>query len=310
MQHELKRCFVLAVPVTLVVLTFGAFVLVLWGVGLFDFTGTDASVKIVSASIALVAGLLSSLVSIIGLIFRYSLDQRNIDIREQAEKRLKLEAAIQALGLLSTSTGSPAPQVQCAGALFTLTSLGRYDLSTALTMELLTSNGIDAFSASLILHRAMESGDQRMQEDAIGVFSYCIDKFLTPNGAVELPDSLSNWRSDLSEYSRRLGTFTLGKLLIARPLSEWTKPYIRTIVSALSLAWIKEEKDDVLKQDIGAILKNVLKIFPDIMGIINHPSQQIDIDDIRSNVAFAKPVSHSIVELVDEIDKWATTKDC
>jgi hypothetical protein len=319
MQHESGRWLVFAVAV--VVLAFSAFVIVLWSVGLFDFTGTDASAKIVSASLALVGGFFGSLVSIIGLILKHSLDQRNTDIREQAERRLdleskrnsaleieaenrlKLEAAIQAVSLLSTSTGKPAPMIQRVGALFALTSLKRYKLATALTAELLARGELDSHSAASILNRAMESGDRRTQEEAVVIFEYNVERFLAPKGAVDLPDSLFLWRADLSDYSREWGTIAMGHLLIARPLSEWNDSEARSILAALSLAWIKEVNKD-LKQSIGAILNSVLTAIP--ANVVSHPLQEINIANIRSQVASATPMSDAVIALVREIDKWAT----
>lgn len=321
MQHESGRWVIFAVAV--VVLAFSAFVIVLWSVGLFDFTGTDASAKIVSASIALVGGFFGSLVSIIGLILKHSLDQRNTDIREQAERRLvlesqrnsaleieaenrlKLEAAVRAVSLLSTSTGKPAPMIQRAGALFALTSLKRYELATALTSELLAKGELDVHSAASILNRAMESGDQRTQEEAVIIFYNNVERFLAPKGAVELPDSFYRWRADLSDYSREWGTIAMARLLIARPLSEWDEYEAYSILSALSLAWIKEVNKN-LKQDIGAILKSVLTAFPSSANILHHPQQEINIADIRSQVASATSTSDAEIELVKQIDEWAT----
>ncbi len=306
--------------VVAVVVSYVILVIVLWKVGLIDFTGTDNSAKVYSALIALVGGFFSVIVSIIGLILKYSLDQRNTDIKEQAERRLelesqrnnalkteaenrlKLEAAIRAVGLLSTNTGTLAPMIQRAGALFALTSLNRYKLATALTAELLAKDELDAYSASSILDHAIESGDQRTQEEAIGVFNYYVERFLSPNGAVVLPDSLHNWRADLTDYSRQWAAMALGRLLIARPLSEWDENHANAILSALSLAWLRETKEE-LKQDVGAILKSALKAYPGLDTIF-HPQQQIRIRDIRFQVASVTPFFDAVIALQKRIEKW------
>jgi hypothetical protein len=66
---------------------------------------------------------------IIAGLLKHSIDKRNADLRDDAEKRLKLEAAVRTLQLFSTSTGDPTPKDQRVGALFALSSLGQYELS-------------------------------------------------------------------------------------------------------------------------------------------------------------------------------------
>jgi hypothetical protein len=56
-----------------ILIMFIIFLALLWQIGLFDFTGSDASAKIVAATIALIAGLFGSLVSLIAILLKHSL---------------------------------------------------------------------------------------------------------------------------------------------------------------------------------------------------------------------------------------------
>ncbi len=291
-------------PIIAVVLVFCVFIIVIWRIGLFDFSGPDASAKIFPASLALVGGLFGSLISIIGLILKFSLDQRNTDIKAQAESRLELEAAIQAVGLLSTSEGNPVPTIQRAGVLYTLTNLKFYDLALSLTSNLIAKDEIDASIAATTLDYAMKSGVQDTQEGAVMVFHDNIEKFLTSDGSSEVPDSLYLWQENLSIHSRYWGVFALAKMITSRCFSKWEISHLDVAVSAISLAWINEE-DQLLKQDFGTILKNILIAFPSVRKLF-HPKQTIDIDNIRSQVDSVKPYTDGVKDLIKEIKVWAT----
>ncbi len=105
-------------------LTFAAFTLLLWRVGLLDFTGTEARAKVIASALALLGALVASMVTFVGLLLKRSLDERNLALKQQAEERLRLDTAIHAVGLLSTNSGVEAPKSQRAGALFALATLG------------------------------------------------------------------------------------------------------------------------------------------------------------------------------------------
>ena len=69
------------------------------------------------------------------------------DLKEQAENRLRLEAGIRALALLSTESGAQVPEIQRAGSLFSLVTLGFPPIALAILAQMLAVNQIDGKTA-------------------------------------------------------------------------------------------------------------------------------------------------------------------
>jgi hypothetical protein len=314
------------------------FIISLWKMGFFNFDGTDSDAKVVAASISMVGALFGSVVSIIGLVLKHSMDQRNLEIKKQTEKRLELEShrnnalavdaeerrklesirnnalaveaeerlkldtAIRAVGLLSISNGDPAPETQRVGALFALTSLKRYELATTLTSLLIAENGIDAGSAASVLNRAIGSDKPEDQENAITVFREHLEKFLKPNGSVELPERLYNWTDELTDYTREWGFLAVTRLMLLRPFSKWRRTQLLALLAVLGLAWTTEQREKI-KTAMGVIIKKILPAFPNVRNL-RHPCKKIDIESIR--VALDAPAEAIVAyrDLIEDLEDW------
>ena len=120
------------VAILLVVGIFIAFVVILYLSGLLYFTGTESSAQVVLGSLVLLGGLVTSLVTLITVILRQSIEKRNIDLTIQAEQRLKTEAVLEAIKSFSTSSGAEVSSIQMTGILFALCKLDMVSLAFAL----------------------------------------------------------------------------------------------------------------------------------------------------------------------------------
>jgi len=290
-------------------LLFVVFCVILWLAGFFDFSGSAESAKIVTSALALVGGLFGSIITSVSMLLKHSLDARNAALKSEAEDRLNLEAAIQAVKLFSTSSGERVPVVQRAGALFALSSLRRYELATNLTGELLSNDQLTASSAAHILNRALLSGERRVQHEAIGILEQNAEKMLTEGGAFEFPPCLSGWEMSLPIYVREWAMIALGRVLVARPRGEWGAFHVNGILAAYGLGWLKETEQR-LKIDIGILLRSILRAYPDV-GELYHPQRTIDIEQIRQDVESLPedPVGAATVDVVRSIDDWMAQED-
>lgn len=260
----------------------------------------------------------SALVSIIGVLLKHTVDrqvesrleaesQRTKVLQWEAEQRLKLEAAIRALQLFSTSSGSPSPAIQRNGALFTLASLGQHELTLTLAADMLPKGELDAETASSLAGQALERGEETIQAQAIMLLNDNASRLITERGCA-LPECLKNWDGRLSQYVREWAPAVLGKVMASRPRLEWAVayPYIANdIIAALAIAWVKES-DQRLKNDTGAILHSIIKVFPHISKIY-HPLMLIDLSQIRPEVATITPHTSFVVDVVDLLDEWANS---
>jgi hypothetical protein len=311
-----RSTLLFAVTVGSLVILFVGFTLLMWRLGFFTVTSTDSGSKVIAAALALVGAFAGAVVSIIGVILKFSIDQqtesrqaieagRTAALQLEAEQRLKLEAAVQALQLFGTSSGNLSPAIQRDGALFMLMSFAQYDLTLQLVGELLSKGALSPGVAASLIDQAIRRGDENAQHMAISVFYDNAARMITPFGT-EVPGALGNWVVGLSDYVREWGVFALGKLICARPLSEWSANFVYdacAVISALSIAWT-EEKSPRLKQNTGAILRQLLLAFPET-GQIFHPRMVVDTDSIGAAVSNVAPCTSAAADVVQQLEQWA-----
>ena len=304
-----RTSLTLALTLGSIVLLFGALLVFMGHLGFFSFTGSDSSAKVVAAALALVGTFLGAAVSISGTIVKHSIDQQTASQQGDAEKRLKLEAAVRALQLFSTSTGDPTPAIQREGALFMLANLGQHELTLQLVEELLDKKEVSAGAAATILNEALKNASEDDKIRAVNVLSNHTDRLVTTEG-VDLPESLLNWGPGFSKYVREWAVVSLAQALLAMPLSHWTAafPYqANSVLAALGLAWA-EETDPGLKADTGALLRPILAAFPEVHNL-KHPRGIVDTDQIRTEVGGLVPRGQAVVDLVAHLTLWASVEE-
>jgi len=288
-----------AISIGVVVLLFAIFGFIMWKAGLLTYTGTADSAKILVGALALVGALIGASVSIIGLLLKHSIDQRS-------EKRMQLEAAIQAVQLLSTGSGELAHEVQRAGALFTLTALGRYELAANLAWQMLIKGKLDPASFTSVINQVLIGGNQHEKEDAAAMLYYHPQELFLPNGLFTFPDCFMRWDMNLPKYVRRLGAQTLGRLVTKLPRSKWRKGEANMIIGALALGWC-QESDNELKNDVGAILKKMVRFFDQEDDLI-HFQCRIDMPKICSEIASVEAISSGTKNVIRELEAWAANQ--
>lgn len=288
----------------------------MYRLGFFSFVGSDPSSKVVAAAIAAVGVLFSASVAFVGVLVKLALDERterrleadaerNHILQREAEQRLKLEAAIRATQLLSTSDGKLSPPMQRAAALQTLSSLGQHEVTMSLAGSLLRDSHLAAESAVKLLNAALMSGDLQAQRDAMSLLYYEAGRFLVPGG-VEYPfcfvdGSERNFPRDVRSWV----PLVLGKMIVGRPVEEWRplRAYLAGIMGILAFIW-EHELDPHIKGNAAAILHRALRAFPDIHNVF-HAGTKLDLDAIRKRVDAALGQTELGRDLVAELDTWA-----
>jgi len=289
-----------------VVFVFAIFAWILWRLGLFSFSGTQQSANIVAASISLVGGLIGSLVTIIGIILKHSLDlrsfalkmetetrekiesDRNNRLADEAEKRLNSEATIQALGLLSTNSGQETSDIQKAGIILILSHLGKMDIALSLSDKMLTEKTLDAGTATWLFNKALTSHDHDIQQQAAILTDYHILKLLADNGGAEFPAILVDpvGFTSLNLDTQRVAVFAIIDLLMLRSYSEWKPDDFLIVLKQIHYIW-KNDSDDKVKTNAGIALSMFIQAYK--------PEKTIDWDS----------GSQSISELTKELADYA-----
>lgn len=308
---------------------FVLFVAVLWAVGFFTFSGSDPSSKVVAAALALVGGLVAAVVSIIGIVLKYSIDQRTETrlqieatraaadrkaesdrasaLQTQAEQRLNLEAAIRAVELLGTKDGADTA-LQRAGALFALSSLDQHSLTLDLAAYLLEKKTLEPAMACSLIDAALTRGDEAVKRHAVELLYDNAERMITELDT-SAPRSILNWDNSLnSEYVRELAVLAMGRILLARPFQVWQSQFdgeLCSVLAALALAW-QAESNDRLKRDTAAILEATLA--GRLTGEIYHPKKNINLDEINARVKGSFAVTGRAARIVARIRIWVSAE--
>lgn len=293
-----------------IVVLFGVFATTLYVTDALVVTGSTPNAQIVTGTLALIGGFIASVVSLLGVTLKYSIDrraeerlaldaERNAIARSEAEARLTLEASIRTLELFGSHHNQA---IQRSGALFALQSLGQHSLALSLTSELLRGRQIDAGAAAHVVDAALRGDDVDSQYRAIEAFVSNAAMFLTPEG-YEIPSSLIGGDVKHSVYVREWAHTGLLRMLLARSLADWRAtcvPAALGLVGALVRLW-QIETERSIKADLAAELNAVLEALPEARIAVNG----MPVAEIRIAVATAKAYSADATELVGEIHSWS-----
>ena len=147
--------------VSLMLLGFMFWLLYQWG-GFDRRTAADGA-KLTAGVLGVVGTRLTAAVTFGGLLLRLAQQDRAEDRHTEAEKRLQMEAAIQAVGLMgeTTSNGMPVSNGQRAGAIYALANLGQMPLALVLLNQLWGEGKIDPSFAVLIVNDVLVGDDRR-----------------------------------------------------------------------------------------------------------------------------------------------------
>lgn len=304
-------------------LVFVFMIVLLWRLDFFEFSGTEASAKIVATALTLGGGLIATMVTLIGLLLRQSVEQRNADLREEAEerlrieaernralqeeaeRRLKLEAAIKAVGLLGSDTGAEVSLIQRTGVLFSLSHLGVLDLAIDLVGLMLEDHLISAKSAVTIINTALQSDDTRVQIAAAEILRDQSASLLTPGGGLEWPVTVGlNWGKELSFLSKVYAILGLLRSVLARPKKDWKGVSLNAIVAFLVVAY-RSENDWRIQAPIAHFLREMLKLYGPATEL-HVPDETIQIAAVRHEIAGSIDVAiaSSFASLIGQFPDW------
>jgi len=179
----------------------------------------NAAGPALAASIALPGVIATAVVSLIGYMFRQSIDLRTTSLAERAaeasaveQQRLRMESAMGTARLLATLDGQPAPVSQVSAALIVLSKLGEIDLALDLAAEMWPKKQLTTTSAVALCDSAIESRDSILQRSAAVLIFNNWRQLESSAGQVQWPLNLLNgWPDHLDSDARNI----LTKALIA-----------------------------------------------------------------------------------------------
>jgi len=245
---------------TIIAITIGFPLLILMALWKSGALTSSAESMIAIASVAM-----TSLTAVIGVLVKYAIDSQNIRIKEAEQKRLDLEASIQSLKLLTTSSGDEAPRTQKAGVLFSLVHLNQLDLALSLVNQMLQYKPprIDHHTACWVIVEALNSNDSTRQNVAANILDDNIASFIDRTTSdYSFPECYLD--KSYSSYSAGV-RYRISKALLTLFLmcqrDMWIPDRLNGLVVQAYEGW-KAETDETLKTNIGSCLIPVLRMYP------------------------------------------------
>ena len=179
--------------------------------GLFHAAKDDTGAKTLAASLGVVGAVLSAVVTLIGIVVKYSIDERNAQLAVvesgrnfwlavEAEKRNRIDAAIRAVGLLGENNQNTTEH-QIGGALLALVSLGELELAVSLLANLWPANLASIYVAGFIMQTALKEGSDAIKNTAAVVLTQNVER-IAQDGFNMWPIPPLEWRMDLPDNCR------------------------------------------------------------------------------------------------------------
>jgi hypothetical protein len=199
--------------------------------------GGDYDIKMVQVLIAAFGTLLTVLVSVIGLMLKDSMDRRTLDLRKQAEARLRMDTSLTAVGLMGAKGKEEGKSLQQAGALMALVNLGHEAFALGLLDELWRAESVPNTSAVWLIERCLLSQKRDLQEEAAQLLRKHADRLLSPEGRFLWPRGAFDERriKSLSALAAFWSLEALLSCLTSRSRDQWDWEYLNEAYVLLDL---------------------------------------------------------------------------
>lgn len=314
----MKSFPILVAGMVAIVGIFAAVAILGWNAGFFHAARTPAAGTVVAATVAAVATFMTATFSLVAAFLKHSADLRTEErlrveavrndlVARDAERRLKLEAAIQAVELLGDGKGGVSAPLQQAGALCALATLGHYALALALLRQIHGSGAVMPSAASQIVSQAITSGDGSVRIEAVKLFAASSKLFLSDDGC-DIPDAMHRGGHELSSDGRYWATLGLGRLLLARPYVEWRKPSLGAVIGSLVMLW-QTEDDARFKDSVGAVLSAALSALPRVVTIMHVHAGALDVAPVRTLTRELVAEGVAAIDVVQRLEAWREERD-
>jgi hypothetical protein len=210
--------------------------------------------------------------------------ETNNSLNIEGEKRLQLEAAIQAVQLLSTSSGEDVPVTQRAGVIFALAHLDLLDLALTLLNQMLSNNRIDAETAAWLFDKSIRSNNTAIQTNGSVLLNHHAEKLLGEKGSAAFPESwIHRWDTELPLNVRENICSALLKLIASRYYKDWNNGVLNALIATLVLIW-RTEPETRINNGVAICLDSILKIYHP--GLVLYArTGDIELDKIKAELS-------------------------
>ena len=198
-----------------------------------------------SASLALEGAVLSAVVTLIGIVVKYSIDDRNAQLTAvessrnfwvaiESGKRNRIDVAIRAVDLLSENNKDTTIH-QAGGALLALVSLGELELAVSLLATLWPEHLVSPDVADVILRKALLADSDDIKIDAAAVLANNAEQIQVQDYSY-WPVPNMGWRRDLPPNCRISLIYAACEWFILELENDSTHPPLAALVLHEALA--------------------------------------------------------------------------
>lgn len=301
--------------------------------GLLNIGESESDAKIIAAAIALFGTILGAVVTTIGTILKYSIDQRNsqltaiesarrMEVARDAADRNRVELAIGAISLLAENN-SDTTKKQMSGALLALVSLEQHELAVTLLDVLRDAGDVEMNVVNHVVRGCLMDGDERVQTAAANILFRNADYIQSSEHLYYWPVD-RKWNGDYPVRVRQAILQAAGKWMNASVRNRFPPyPPLEILYLALddALKHDQEEREDEEREIAGvaaAFMRPVVeRLEQSRVGWIPVGAGKVDLTRVSEQVAngpsidrstalrIAKEIEHSC-EHVERIEQLQT----
>jgi len=277
--------------------------------GLFTIPSDEAGAKTIAAALALMGSLLATVVTLVGIVVKYSIDDRNArlaaieahrahELGIEAEQRNRIETAISAVNLLGENNKDSTPH-QISGAILALVNLGELELAVSLLAELWPPGLVSPYVARYVLLNAFKSQHDSIAIEASAVLTTNAEN-IDQNKFHIWPIENLGWNVDLP-LNARIGLACSAVTWMTVTLSRG-RDFLPTAFIVLYKALY--DPDIMVKDIAAAALRPLTKVFQSENGLYTEQGVLTIANTIKRLAELpAEPISNYAQEAAQKISE-------
>ena len=242
-------------------LVFGALVILSIWLGISSYQTLKSSEgSAIAAVVAFIGVLITTVISLLGILVKSSYDQRSLKLEIEAEKRLKLESAIEAISLQSTPDGRPSSIGQQSSSLILLAELKQLELALVMLSHMWPEENITPAAAARLIDIGLQSENPINEAMSAEILLHNSTRLVNPSTCeIAWPEIITNkWTLKVKPSSRSLILSALIDLMMVIEPKKWDPGPFGFIISTLYYCYLSEDDPQIKLGAAGILLQVVV----------------------------------------------------
>ena len=225
----------------------------IWWIGLFELTNDETGTRPLAASVGVIGAVFSAALVLIGMMVKYSIDDRNVQIATQVQKSNRVDTVIRAVALLSENN-KDATINQIEGVLLALVSLEELELATRL-LAIYWPRWVSSHVAEAVFATSLDKGSEAAR-DLAAVILWENAHLISQDGHSIWP--LKSWNVDLGLNCR----YSLVSAACEWSISQFESGRQQLPEAAVVLYQALDDPEFSVSQTAAACLRPLIQALP------------------------------------------------